>query len=153
MCVYDRIATSHEDLCGGYSVSKRKTPAELKAEIRVLRQTHISQSVASVFNTFIRWGAVTLWFYFGYLAIDSLSGQETQANIFVRFIGNLTISQGLAYALAGGCAIWGFAERRLRKKTVERIHPRVQQLEKTRDPGRTSSKLTPTGETNPKDVE
>jgi hypothetical protein len=134
-------------------VPKAKTAAELRAENRILRQTHISQSIASVINTAIRWGAVTLWVYCGYLSVDSLAGKETEANILVKFLGNLSISQGLAYALAGASILYGMRERRLRKKTVERIHPRVQQLEKGRDPRRTSSHLTPTGETNPKDVE
>jgi hypothetical protein len=42
-------------------------------------------------------------------------------------------------------------QRKLRRDVVERLSSRVPFLEKQLDPGRTSSKLTDRGDTNPED--
>lgn len=131
----------------------KKSNAELLAENRILRRTHIATSIASVVNRFIPWGAVVLIARYFYLAVAILAGKETGANILIKFLANITISQYLAYALAGSGILYGLRERSLRQKTVEHIQGRNQELEAARDTHRTSSNLTPTGETHPRDRE
>jgi hypothetical protein len=131
---------------------RKKTAAELKAENTVLRRGNIAQAVASVFINLIRWAAVSFVAWCVYSSIKVLSGQQTEANIAISFLGNVKISEALAYALTGGSIIYAYRERRLRQKTVERVQTRVQRLESERDPRRTSSRLTPRGETHPRDI-
>ena len=83
--------------------------------------------------------------------MDALAGKTTIANIFLKAIGNLTVSQSLAYILGAGGVAYGVGERKVRQKTIQRLQDRNQELEKRIDPHRTSSELTRRGETNPKD--
>lgn len=46
---------------------------------------------------------------------------------------------------------WAFRERALRKHQLEKSQERIVKLERLIDPTRTSSYLTPQGETNPQD--
>jgi hypothetical protein len=110
-------------------------------------------AVASVFNNVIRFAALCILAYFVYASIAVLAGKQTDANIGVSFLGNLTVSQSLAYIFGGGGLVYGFRERALRQRTVERLQRRIQELEAAQDPARTSSKLTPKGETHPRDRE
>ncbi|MFL6274512.1 MAG: hypothetical protein ACJ74G_04810 [Blastocatellia bacterium] len=131
--------------------SKKKSYAQLQAENSLLRRGNVAQSVTSVIISAIKWGAFCFIVWSGYLSIKILAGQQTQATIAVSFLGNIKISEALAYALAAGGIIGWRRERGLRKKTVKRIHVRTKKLETERDPLRTSSRLTPAGETHPRD--
>ncbi len=97
----------------------------------------------------ISWGFLSLIFYFAYLMIDSLAGQETQANIGISMFFDW---RSLGILLGAGGIAYGWRERRLRQSTVQRLQPRIQELERLLDPGRTTSLLTEKGETNPEDV-
>ena len=130
---------------------KKKTAAELAAENKLLRTGNLATGVNNVLLNLIRWGGVVLIFRYIYLSIEALSGKTTMAAIGVNFLGNLTVSQSLAYILGGGGLLYGLGERRLRKRLVKRIGGRTRQLEAAIDPRRTSSNLTERGETNPRD--
>jgi hypothetical protein len=130
---------------------RRRSYEELEQEIRFLNQYHVSNAWASFLNNLTRWGGLSFITYWIYRAIESLAGKETIADVVVKFIGNLTISQGAAYVLGGAGLAYGVAQKKLRQKTVERLQPRVQELEERLDPNRTTSDLTPKGETNPAD--
>lgn len=98
-----------------------------------------------------KWGAVSWIAYCFYLCILALAGKTTLAEIIIRFFANIGVSESLAYVLGGGGLIYGIRERRLRQRTVKRLQPRIQQLEEIIDPKRSSSGLTPLGETDPRD--
>lgn len=129
----------------------KKSNAELLAENRLLRRGNVADGVTSVLVNLIRWGAVVLIFRYGYLTISALGGQVTLASIGISFLGNLTVSQSLAYIFGAGGVIYGLGERQLRKRTIKRLGPKREALEASIDPKRTSSKLTEKGETNPDD--
>ena len=129
----------------------KKTNAELLAENRLLRRGNVATGVTSVLVNLIRWGAVVLIFRYGYLTVNTLAGHVTLASIGISFLGNLTVSQSLAYIFGAGGVIYGLGERQLRKRAIKRLGPKREALEASIDPKRTSSKLTEKGETNPDD--
>jgi len=134
-------------------MAKEKSKAELLAENRYLRRTNTAQAIASIVNNAIRWTGVVFISWCGYQSINAMAGKQTAASILISLFGNLTVSQSLAYILGAGGVIYGLSERKLRQGTVKRLQKRNQDLEGRLDPGRTSSKLTETGETHPRDQE
>lgn len=102
-------------------------------------------------QTGIRWGAAVWIASFAAEAIASLAGLKTEANIVLNFLSSLTVSNALAWSVAGGGVLYGEAQRRLKGRTVERLQSRIEELETMIDPQRSSSSLTKRGETNPKD--
>jgi hypothetical protein len=88
-----------------------------------------------------------------YWTVVALAGRTT--SLLVRVAINALFDVRFALMLGGAAAavVWAVLERRLRQRTILRLHPRVKQLETMIDPGRSSSNLTPKGETNPMDIE
>jgi len=124
----------------------RKTAAELRAENRILRDTRWVQAVTSVVNTVVRWGAAVWIASYFYRSMAALAGETTVADLGMRVLGDLRVSTALAWVLAACGAGYGTWERRVRKKTVERLTPRHRTLERQLDARRTSSGLTPRGD-------
>jgi len=131
--------------------SKKRSRAELEAELRILRKTQIAEGIVQVFLSLIRWGAIVMIARYGYLAIDSLSGKSTLADIGVNFLSNIKVSVALAWSAGVGGIIYGVNQRKLRKDTIERLQKRIQELESNIDSNRTTSNLTPRGDTRPED--
>jgi hypothetical protein len=132
-------------------MAKQKSAAELRAENRMLRQLRSSESFVSVLNNLIKWAGLFGISFCAYLSIDALAGQTTAADIGIKFLADVKVSEALAWLLGGSGIAYGWRQRKLRRDTVERIQPRVQQLEKQIDEGRSSSKLTRRGDTPPED--
>lgn len=128
-------------------MAKRKTPAELRAENRILRQSHWTQAATSVVTTGMWAVAVVLVARYGYLSVDALAGDRTVADIGIRVLGDLRISTIVSVTVGIGGAVYGWLQRRLRKSTVERLASRNQDLERGLDPERSTSGLTPRGDT------
>lgn len=89
--------------------------------------------------------------YFVSDAVKSLAGQQTGANIDVNFIAGFSVSETMAWVVGAGGVLYGQRERSLKGKAVKRLHERIEFLERKVDPNRSSSGLTPTGNTNPGD--
>lgn len=132
-------------------MAKKKSNAELLAENRLLRRGNNTNSVTNVLLNLIRWGALVLSFRYMYLTVEALAGRVTLAQVGISFLGNLTLSQSLAYIFGSGGVIYGYGEHKLRQRTIRRLGPKRKELEVSIDPKRTSSKLTDKGETNPED--
>ena len=129
----------------------KKTAAELRAEVRLLRRYRGTEGIAAVAITLIRWGGISFIAYCGYLIVAALAGHHTVADIGIRFLGNIRISEGLAWLLGGGGIAYGYKQRSLRRSTIERLQGRNTELEKRLDPNRSSSQLLTTGRTRPED--
>lgn len=130
---------------------KKKTYAEISAELDLLKRSRLSDGIVSVINNLIKYGFLAIAFYYSYRMVDALAGKETISNIAFKMITDLKMNQWMAYAI-GGCGLsYGLAERSVRKKTVTRLHSRIEELELKKDPKRTSSMLTSTGDTRPED--
>lgn len=130
-----------------------KSKAELAVENKFLRKATHSSLAASVLNNAIRWGATCFIVWQMSLALQSFSGQATMADIAVKFLGDFKVSHALAAIFGSGGIAYGYKQNRLRKKTIARLESRIDELEKKLDPKRSSSRLTPTGQTNPEDRE
>jgi hypothetical protein len=114
------------------------------------------QVIGSAFNNFCKYGSYAFGLFCGWQAIVALAGRETSANIWVGFWTNvfgshLATTCVLAFMVGVGGTLYGLVERRSRQRNTARLSGRIEQLEKHIDPGRSTSKLTPSGETNPED--
>lgn len=133
-------------------MAKKKSYAEIEAELEILKRSRLSDGIVSVINNLIKYGFLAFAFYFSYRMVDALAGKETISNIAFQMVTDLKMNQWMSYAI-GGCGLaYGLVERSVRKKTVKRLHPRIKELELVKDPNRTSSMLTTTGDTRPEDI-
>jgi hypothetical protein len=108
-------------------------------------------SVTTVVRETVKWAAIVLIVRYGYYAIVVLAGRSTFADIVVRFLANLKVSDGILYLLAGGGICYGVGQRYLRRRHIKRVVPAKNRLERMLDPNRSSSGLTPKGTTQPGD--
>lgn len=86
-----------------------------------------------------------------YMCVLALAGKETDANVALSVLGNVSIANGLLASAGASGAAYGLYERHVRKTTVERMSGRIHELEKEIDPKRSTSRLTPRGDTHPED--
>jgi hypothetical protein len=131
--------------------TRKKSREELEAELRVLRRARWSEGAASVLKSLIAWAGASVIAYFAYRTVASLAGVSTTANVALQVATDLRVNTALAWLLGGGGFAYGLGQRRLRRKTIERLQDRIRTLEEATDPGRTSSGLTVRGETHPED--
>lgn len=131
--------------------AKKRTRAELEAELRLLKRQKTAGTLATVLNNLIRWSALSVIAYFAYRTVASLSGETTTADIGIKLFADVKLSEVFAYLFGGGGVVYGVRQRNLRGNTIERLQGRIKSLEKRLDPGRTSSGLTPRGSTHPRD--
>lgn len=131
---------------------KSPTRAELETELRLVRRQRAAGSIASVINNVVRWAGCCVIAYFAYRSVDALAGQQTTADIGINLLGKFELSDVFAVLFGGGGLFYGVQQKRLRQSTVERLQGRVRGFEKDKDRDRTSSGLTPRGETNPEDM-
>jgi hypothetical protein len=85
-------------------------------------------------------------------AVRSLSGLSTHADISITLMSRMEIAATISLLCGAGGTIYGFQQRQVRRKVVRRLHGRIATLERRLDPHRTSSHLTPSGDTNPEDL-
>jgi len=88
---------------------------------------------------------------YGYLAVVALAGKHTLADIGLKLITNMTFSQSVSWVATSGATAWALSERGLRKKVIKQKAKRIQELERSIDPDRSSSSLLPDGSTRPED--
>ncbi len=140
-CIYDAV-----------TMQKAKTAAELRAENQLLREMRTREGIVSVINNLIRWVGGVLIAYFGYRTVAVLAGQHTAADIGVKILADVRVSEAVAWIFGGSGIAYGWRQRKLRRDTVERIQTRVESFEQSVDPGRSSSQLTKRGDTRAEDV-
>lgn len=126
-----------------------------QAAIRSEAENDFLRSLVEEIGKTVRWalvaGAALGIVYLLAQAVEALAGKQTEANILVSMLGTVEVSVALSWVVGAGGVIYGRAQKKLRQRTVARLHGRIASLEKQIDPGRSSSKLTPTGDTNPED--
>jgi hypothetical protein len=129
----------------------RRSREQLEAELLLLRNRRLSDGWASVANNFVKWGALAGIAYFLYLCVDAVAGRETTAKLVVAVISDFKLHIALPWFLTAVAVILGLLQRHLKNGTVDRLGRRIKELEERLDPGRTSSRLTSRGGTNPED--
>jgi hypothetical protein len=127
--------------------SPRIREIEANARIRAKR----IDAIGGFANKALKYGCIAfcVWSFSG--AIRSLSGQRTLADMKLSMLGSFTIERTLCLGAAAGGIVYGHKQRRLRQQKTARLEGRIHELEQAIDPGRSSSRLTPEGKTNPKD--
>lgn len=137
------------------SKQRRKGPSRevLLAELRFLRRRTTGESIAGVFRTLIRWAGIVWVARYAAKSIEVLAGQETMANIVISVLAKGWSNNGIWLVLGTAGVMYGVLEHKLRQRAVKRLSGRIQVLERARDPKRTSSGLTETGDTDPGDLE
>ena len=130
----------------------KQTSSEVRARNHYLRRFQAVQNLTSIINNLIRWGCAVLIIRYAHLMVIALAGEQTMADIGIRFFADLRISSALAWLFGGGGALYGLRQRKLRRDTIERLEGRVKKYEKQLDPKRSSSRLTTRGETRKDDT-
>lgn len=136
------------------SKSKKSKPAGLDGPVpetpfgmKVFLVTHLSSAI----HLGIKYGTFAFLGWQAKQVFLSLAGQTTMANFALDILSNVKGSHWAAWGGTVTFAGYGLFERKLRRDTVKELHKRIRDKELERDPNRTSSQLTPRGETNPKD--
>jgi hypothetical protein len=81
----------------------------------------------------------------------NLAGKVTDANIVMTLLSKTQFNFVVTFGVSGFGIAYGLLQRRLKEDTVKRLHARIAQLEERLDAKRSSSQLTKSGRTNPKD--
>jgi len=122
---------------------------EIEANARVVALK--VDATARIISALIKYSCLAFCAWAALQSVVALSGKLTLANIAINFLGKITTSNAVCYTVTGGALGWGYSERRLRKSKTETLQGRNRSLEALLDPKRSSSNLTPQGDTNPKD--
>lgn len=128
-------------------MAHKKTYQELEMELGMLKKHGIGSNLTKIIITTIQFGTFVLIAYFATDAIKSMAGLETKATIDIKFWDN-----ALSAIFGGGGIYYGYKQKKLRKETVEPLQKKVIHYENTIDKRRSSSGLTPLGDTDPEDL-
>ncbi len=138
---------------------QQKEITDLKIENAVLKERLDSIQKNNWINTL---GSVTeiffkyITFITGLICIPVslylLAGKDTNANIVISFLAKITIRETLAWTGTGVCYLLFLKERKQRKDVIESKDKRIKDFESYFDKNRSSSGITPRGETNPADL-
>jgi hypothetical protein len=107
--------------------------------------------VDTTIRLLIPWGSLVLIAFWVHSDVIALAGKQTLANIGLSFVGDIRVSDAVAYIFGALGAGYGIAERNLRRKNISRLAVENSALEAMKDPGRTSSNLTKRGTPRPED--
>ena len=125
----------------------------LEAEVENLRQSQRGTNLIAFFRLAFPYGTVIAVAYFISQTLLGLAGMDTNADIKVAFSADMVAKADkyIAWFFGGGGITYGLAERKFRKDKVKYLATRNAELEKMIDGKRTSSGLSPTGETHEED--
>jgi hypothetical protein len=85
------------------------------------------------------------------VALIAFAGKSSFADLTLRLLAKMSVVLGLSVTLSGISVTLYLRERKLHRDTRERLTARITALELRIDPKRTSSQLTPRGETRRED--
>jgi hypothetical protein len=124
---------------------------ELDHEFRM----RLVQAISLGWQQLLIFGAVTVTGICLYYSVRELAGRQTLADLHFSAIANLVANKYfgliLPWGFAGAAASWGYGERWLRKRHINRVSSESSELQKLVDPGRRSSHLNKSGETSRED--
>jgi hypothetical protein len=130
-------------------MAKKRTDREL--ELRYRFRFRVLDVIGAGLTLAVPWGSLILIAWMVTDSVNGLAGKYTFADIGVRFLADVKVSEAIAYAVGAGGMLYGYRERRLRQKNIARLSGRNQDHERRIDPKRSSSGLTPEGKTRPED--
>lgn len=127
----------------------QRTYEQAMAESEARRS--IAEQIGLTVRTLVWAGCVAFIAHCVKESIQALAGRNTETDILVQFLSRAEVSEALAWLLAGGGSLYGYGQNRLKKRTTESLTKRITQLERMVDPSRSTSGLTPRGETRKED--
>lgn len=123
---------------------KSSTPIEDRS-VTIYRIDQQYRTIRTLFKTI----GVVAGLYCLALAIAPFAGRETAVSLAMNFLADVKFA--LTVTLAGAATAWAVVERKLRERKTQYLQDRIKQLETNIDNNRSSSGLTRTGKTNPRD--
>jgi hypothetical protein len=103
-----------------------------------------------------KWIPICVICYFGYLSISALAGKATLAQFGLWIFADLKATKAFSHVVTSlfglGGVTFGYRERKLRQKNIERMSAQLTEYEIKIDPKRSSSRLTKKGSTRPEDT-
>ena len=128
-------------------IKDKEGSAITRAKVKLLIQ------VPSLIRSLFRWTSVVIIVWLLSKTVIALAGKETIA----VFIANVTagvigvkamsiISHGVSYLIAIVGVVYGWLQRRQRRLSIMNKQRHVVELEKQKDPNRTSSEITKFGD-------
>lgn len=135
--------TPHENTVAKISPRERQ---EALASHERLQKWELGYATA---RTLIRYSFFAWAVHEGLLAIQALAHGVTIADISVglKLLGKEHAGSALLFVGWIVSTGWALLERRLRKRTIKRLAPKVAEVETLKDPSRSTSSLTSTGDT------
>ncbi len=144
-------------------MAKNKSKEQLSAENRALKSQVRGNSISKILSALIKWGAIAFVSTIIRDCISFLAGKVTFADIKVgadlfTIECKWAIALGLVLGLLGlfvGASgfIFGSLQLKIKKGVIESKDERITSLEARLDPKRSSSGLTPRGDTRKEDKE
>ena len=123
-----------------------KTENHVDTELEIRRIETRADMLISVSSHLFKFLTVAVLAYFGYMSIDSLAGEITNANFIVGLFSDKNFAN-VVCTLAAVCGIlYGRKQSKLRKDVVERYHKYMKNEEEAVDPNRSSSHMDARGE-------
>ena len=120
-------------------------------EARVARADLWAGTIAGIGRDVVRWSGIGYCAYRASLVLIEWSGKTTAADLTLAMEGGgwpaTTALVGITVGLAG--IAYGRTQAHLRRETIRHFESRTKALERALDPNRSSSGLTPSGETPP----
>lgn len=99
----------------------------------------------------VRYAMYCVVAYFTFRSITVLAGKQTDASFIVKLLMSKDNDYGIPWIVAVVSVVWGVGQTVLRRRKTQYFQSRITELEKRLDPNRSSSGLTVTGVTNPRD--
>ena len=119
------------------------------ADLEILLRNRTGEQRLRAFAHLVRWGGIVLIAYFTMGALEQFAGKTSFAHIYFAWLAEVKadLPRWIAYCIGGAGAGYGLLERRLRKRKTKYLAKRAQKLEQMIDSTRSSSEISPTGET------
>lgn len=133
---------------------RRTKHTKATLELQLQRTVTWSTAITKIFRYFFSSTATVAIFWFIFLSIDSLAGDETNATINVVFdiLKNRSVATVAPWAFGAGGIAYGWLQHRIRIAKVARLSEQNKLLERKLDEGRQSSRLNHEGSAGREDV-
>jgi hypothetical protein len=117
-------------------------------ELRYQLRFRIIDAISRALDQLIPGAAGVLIVYFGiYRPVHALASKQTLALFGFKLLVDTRPNEMISYLVAFLGWMFGINAQRLRRNTTARLTYRIQELERRLDPNRTTSGLTPRGQT------
>lgn len=134
---------------------EKRSQAELDAGVRTQRIHVVGETISRTWAALVKWSSLAFMAWTVERTLSRFAGKNTLADISLSALINIDglpiIVGGLSVVFGVGGIAYGRAQAELRRTTVERLHQYQEKYERSIQPGRTTSKLTPRGDTRPED--